>query len=186
MKARWDSVALIKCTPERIRTSNRLIRSQVLYPVELRVRERKQYVHASTNFMRNKYIASVYLCFFRSSKIRNIWIDDLKKFPRIVENPAPSSEHKHQPEKTRGAQVQRQTTGSLCRATSTIWIQYQTEFNDYFPFWIGWVFGISLFKTKYTGQNLVNGLISCKAPTPTAIQRKLRFAVKNVRPALTR
>ena len=25
------------CTPERIRTSNRLIRSQVLYPVELRV-----------------------------------------------------------------------------------------------------------------------------------------------------
>ena len=25
------------CTPEKIRTSNRLIRSQVLYPVELRV-----------------------------------------------------------------------------------------------------------------------------------------------------
>ncbi len=28
---------LFRCTPEKIRTSNRLIRSQVLYPVELRV-----------------------------------------------------------------------------------------------------------------------------------------------------
>lgn len=34
--------AFFRCTPERIRTSNRLIRSQVLYPVELRVRINKR------------------------------------------------------------------------------------------------------------------------------------------------
>jgi hypothetical protein len=37
--------------------------------------------------------------------------------------------------------------------------------------------GISLFRTKYTGQNLVKGLIICNPPTPAAIHRKLKFPV---------
>ena len=53
-------------TPEKIRTSNRLIRSQVLYPVELRVQQiiiQNSYYFAFLKDKQDKHIKSKCLLF---------------------------------------------------------------------------------------------------------------------------
>ena len=71
-------------TPAKIRTWNRLIRSQVLYPVELRVHFSKQCTVYSVS-MYNKQC-----CILNTLLTVELDTDTLKKYARRDSNPKPS------------------------------------------------------------------------------------------------
>lgn len=66
IKKAITKVTAFKCTPDKIRTCNRLIRSQVLYPVELRV----QIIES----IKDKNIITAGQLFYETKKYMVIWV----------------------------------------------------------------------------------------------------------------